>query len=127
MFYFSKNDIIFLHSNLIDYLGGIDGIRDEGMLDSALNAPLQTFDGESIYPSTIEKIARLSFGLALNHSFIDGNKRIAFAVLDIGLKQNGFTLTSNDKENIDEFIDLASGKIKFKDFLDWVEKHSSFK
>ena len=74
-FYFSKDDILHIHSKLIDDFGGSDGIRDEGMLESALNAPLQTFDSSDLYPTAVEKIARLVFGLVMDHPFIDGNKK----------------------------------------------------
>lgn len=63
MFYFTKDDIIYLHSKIIKRFGGIDGIKDEGMLESALNNPLQTFDSVDLYPTTIEKITRLSYCL----------------------------------------------------------------
>ncbi len=67
MFYFSKDDIAYLHANLILKFGGIDGIRDEGVLESALNAPLQTFDSPDLYPTAVDKIARLFCGLAADH------------------------------------------------------------
>ena len=121
MFYFSKKDLIFLHSKLIEDFGGADGIRDIGMLESAVNAPLQTFDGSDLYPSDIEKIARLSYGLAMDHPFLDGNKRIAAASLDLGLSANGIELEAKDEDIINEFIALASGKIRFEEFLRWVE------
>ncbi len=92
MFYFSKDDIVYLHGKLILKFGGSDGIRDEGMLESALNTPLQTFDSSNLYPSPVDKIARLPFGFAMDHPFYDGNKRIAAKILDVGLKANGITL-----------------------------------
>ena len=124
MFYFSKDDILFLHSKLIMDFGGTDGIRDMGMLESAVNAPLQTFDGSDLYPSDIEKIARLSYGLAMDHPFLDGNKRIAAASLDLGLSANGVELAASDEDMINEFITLASGKIRFEEFLCWVDASS---
>ncbi len=92
MFYFSKDDIVYLHTKLIFKFGGIDGIRDEGMLDSAINCILLTFDLLDLYPTPVDKIVRLSFALAMNHPFYDGNKRIAAKVLDIGLKANDIIL-----------------------------------
>lgn len=82
MFYFSKEGVIYLHSKSILKFGGSDGIRDEGMLESAINTPLQTFDSSDLYPTAVDKIARLSFGLAMDHPFYDGNKRIAAKALD---------------------------------------------
>ena len=72
----SKNQIICLQDILIDRYGGIHGIRDENLLDSAVNSPFQTFSGQDLYPDIIEKAARLGFGLITAHAFIDGNKRI---------------------------------------------------
>lgn len=124
MFYFSIDDIIVLHSKLIEDFGGTDGIRDRGMLESAINTPLQTFDGSDLYPFETEKLARLSYGLVMDHPFFDGNKRIAALVLDLGLSANSLELKVTDQEMIDEFIELASGKITFHEFLSWVEKLS---
>ncbi len=118
--YFSKDDILFIHSKLIDDFGGSDGIRDEGMLDSAINTPLQTFDSTDLYPTDTDKIARLSFGLVMDHPFIDGNKRIAAKVLDIGLDMNGIFLKATNEEMIDEFLGLAAGKTDYSGFLSWV-------
>ncbi len=124
MFYFSKDDIIFIHSKLISDYGGSNGIRDEGMLESAINTPLQTFDGIDLYYFKTDKIARLSYSLVMDHPFFDGNKRIAAAALDLGLSGNGLELNATVDELIDEFIRLASSKIEYKDFLNWVEELS---
>ncbi len=123
MFYFSKEDVIYLHSKSILKFGGSDGIRDEGMLESAINTPLQTFDSSDLYPTIVDKIARLSFGLAMDHPFYDGNKRIAAKVLDVGLKANGIILLATNDEMIDEFLSLASGSVLYNDFLLWVQDH----
>ncbi len=123
MFYFSKEDVIYLHSKSILNFGGSDGIRDEGMLESAINTPLQTFDSSDLYPTIVDKIARLSFGLAMDHPFYDGNKRIAAKVLDVGLKANDIILLATNDEMIDEFLSLASGSVLYTDFLLWVQDH----
>ncbi len=94
------------------------------MLESAVNTPLQTFDGSDLYPFEAEKLARLSYGLVMDHPFFDGNKRIAALVLDLGLSANSLELKVTDQEIIDEFIGLASSKITFDEFLSWVEKSS---
>ncbi len=122
--YFSKEDIIYLHSITVVRFGGSDGIRDDGMLDSALNTPLQTFDGCDLYPTIIEKITRLSFGLIMDHPFFDGNKRISAKILDVGLSANNISLTATNEEMITEFIGLASGKITYHNFLTWVKQKS---
>ncbi len=123
MFYFSKEDIIYLHSKLISKFGGSDGIKDEGMLESAINNPLQTFDSSDLYKTPVDKIVRLSFSLVMDHPFYDGNKRIAAKVLDVGLKANGSILLATNDEMIDEFLSLASGNVSYIDFLLWVQIH----
>lgn len=70
----SKQKIRMLHAALIEMYEGTDGVRDEGLLDSAVNAPFQTFGGVELYPTILEKAARLGFGLIQNHPFLDGNK-----------------------------------------------------
>lgn len=120
IFYFLKDDILFLHAEIIREYGGSDGIRDEGLLESAISAPLQTFASNDLYPTIVEKIARLSFGLAMDHPFIDGNKRIAAKALDVGLSANNIDLRATNEELASEFLLLASGKIPYPDFLSWV-------
>ena len=85
----SKPQILLLHEQLIAETGGSSGLRDEGMLDSALNAPFQTFGGEDVYPSLQQKAARLCFGLVKNHPLVDGNKRIGAHVMLVFLALNG--------------------------------------
>lgn len=121
MVYFSKDDIIFLHSEMIANFGGTDGIRDNGILESAINTPLQTFDSIDLYPSPVEKIARLSFGLVMDHSFFDGNKRIAAKILDLGLSVNDIFLIATNEEVLEEFLGLASGSVRYQSFLSWVQ------
>lgn len=76
MIVLSKEQILFMHKQLIDETGGLDGVRDEALLDSAINAPFQKFDGKDLFPTVQQKAARLCFGIIKNHAFIDGNKRI---------------------------------------------------
>ena len=76
MIILSKEQILFMHKQLIDETGGLDGVRDEALLDSAINAPFQKFGGDDLFPTVQQKAARLCFGIIKNHAFIDGNKRI---------------------------------------------------
>lgn len=119
-FWFSKEDIIYLHSTIVMKTGGEDEIRDEGMLESALATPLQTFDSVDLYPTIADKLTRLSFGLVRNHPFLDGNKRIGAYVLTVGLKLNGIPFSFDDEEAIREFLGLAAGKISYDSFANWV-------
>lgn len=77
----STQQILLLHKELLREFGGTDGVRDEGLLDSALSAPFATFDGQYLYPSIQAKAAQLGYGLVCNHPFVDGNKRIGAHVM----------------------------------------------
>lgn len=123
MIWISAEDILLIHSRVIEGSGGLDGLRDSAGLEAAVFAPMQTFDGQELYPSDIEKIARLGFGLACNHAFVDGNKRISAMMTQLLLKWNGYDLTLRTGELADMFIAIADGTAKEKDLLDWVYAH----
>ena len=119
----SKSQILLLHNQLISETGGLSGLRDESLLDSALNAPFQTFDGEDVYPSLQQKAARLCFSLVKNHPFIDGNKRIGAHAMLVFLALNGIDLQYSQEEFSDVIIQLAAGKIELTDLLHWILIH----
>lgn len=123
MIWISAEDVILIHSRVIEGSGGLDGLRDRDGLEAAVSAPMQTFDGKELYPTDIEKIARLGFGLASNHAFVDGNKRIGAMMTQLLLKWNGYELTLRSGELADMFIAIAAGKAKEKDLLDWITRH----
>ena len=120
----SKGQIIKIHNMLIEQTGGSNGIRDEGLLDSSLNAPFQTFDGEYIYRTIKAKAAKLGYFLVKNHPFIDGNKRTGILVMITFLEINGFEITCTDEELITLGLGLAEGTINDKDLLNWIIDHS---
>ena len=120
----TKFQVIQIHSMLIQETGGIDGIRDDGLLDSALNSPFQSFDGEDIYKTIQAKAARLGFSLVNNHAFVDGNKRIGLLAMMTFLEINGIILECSNEELIVLGLGLASNKLDDKDLLDWIIKHS---
>ncbi len=119
----SKSQILLLHNQLISETGGSSGLRDESLLDSALNAPFQTFDGEDVYPSLQQKAARLCFSLVKNHPFIDGNKRIGAHAMLVFLALNGIDLQYSQEEFSDIIIQLAAGEIELTDLLHWILIH----
>lgn len=123
MIWISAEDIILIHSRVIQGSGGLDGLRDSDGLEAAIAAPMQTFDGQELYPSDIEKIARLGFGLASNHAFVDGNKRIGAMMTQLLLKWNGYDLALRSGELAEMFIAIANGAAKEKDLLDWLTAH----
>ncbi|MCI5727915.1 MAG: type II toxin-antitoxin system death-on-curing family toxin [Clostridium sp.] len=119
----SKEQIKNLHKKLIEATGGLDGIRDEWLLDSAISAPFQSFGGEELYPSVKDKAARLCFGLIKNHIFIDGNKRIGIYVMLVFLQLNGIFINCGDKEIVELGIGIAEGKFDDKYIINWIENH----
>ena len=119
----SKNQVTALHSALIREFGGIDGIRDEGLLESALAAPFQTFGGEPVYPSLQAKAAQLGFGLIRNHPFVDGNKRIGAHIMLVFLAVNGIELRYEQQELIDIVLSVAAGQIDRQGLLQWILDH----
>lgn len=123
MIWLKSNDIILLHSRLIQTTGGLDGLRDPDGLEAALAAPLQSFAGQELFPSAIEKIARLGYGLAANHVFIDGNKRIGALMTQLMLKWNDYKLSLRTGELSDLFISIADGKTSEQELLQWINAH----
>ena len=119
----TKKQLLLLHEELITETGGAAGIRDEGLLDSALAAPFQSFEGHTPYPSLQQKAARFGYGLVKDHPFVDGNKRIAAHAMLVFLALNGIEMDYTQEELTDAFLNLASGKIGFEELLQWVLAH----
>ena len=120
----TKEQIIVIHSELIRETGGSDGLRDEGLLDSALNAPFQGFGDVDSFPSLQQKGARLGYGLICNHAFIDGNKRIGIHAMLVFLALNGVEIECTQAELIDVGLSLASGTMQFEELCAWLNEHN---
>lgn len=123
MIWLTADDVIAAHSRLIRTTGGLDGLRDRAGLEAAIAAPLQTFDGKELFPGDVDKIARLGYGLASNHVFIDGNKRIGALATQLLLEWNGYDLALRPGELSDMFIAIADGTAKETDLLAWIHAH----
>ena len=121
----SKRQILMLHQQLVEQPGGSDGIRDDGLLDSALSAPFQSFDNTDVYPSLQQKAARLCFGLVKNHPFVDGNKRIGAHAMLVFLAVNGVELTYTQTELSDIILQVAASEKEYPDLLDWLIRHQN--
>ena len=119
----SKEQVILLHKRLIETTGGSDGVRDAGMLDSALSNPFQSFGNEELYPSVQAKAAQLCFGIVKNHPMVDGNKRLGAHVMLVFLALNGYELSYTQQELSDAILRLASGEIGAEDILRWIISH----
>lgn len=123
MIRFDNEKVLLLQQIVIESSGGTAGVRDFGLLDSAVNGAYQTFDGIDLYPSKEEKAAWLGFALVSNHAFVDGNKRIGLLVMLSFLEMNGINMDYTDQDLIDLGIGVADGKIKYDDVLNWI-KHN---
>lgn len=113
-----------LHKLVAENSGGSVGIRDCDLLDSALNSAFQTFDGVDLYPSIIQKGARLGCSLVSNHAFVDGNKRIGLLIMLTFLQVNGIMVRFTDDELIETGLSLANGSLGYEDLLDRLEKNT---
>ena len=123
MRYVSTAEIIELHRRIIVQSGGSDGVRDWPALESSVAQPRQTFGGEDLYPSVGAKAAALGFFLISNHPFVDGNKRVGHAALDVTLVLNGRELAASVKEQEGVILAIASGEWALEKFTRWVEEH----
>jgi len=123
MIRFDKDKVLLLQQLVIESTGGLAGVRDFGLLDSAIESVYQTFDGEELYKTKEEKGARLGYALVSNHAFLDGNKRVGVLVMLSFLAINGVSLSYIDEELIDLGLDLASGKMEYEDLLEWIHYH----
>ena len=120
----SKDQIKRLHKKLLDSTGGLDGVWDENMLDSALAAPFQTFDSMELYPSAAAKIARMAYSLVCNHPFSDGNKRIGVYVMLVLLEVNHIDADFSDDDVIHIGLELAKGNMDDKQLLNMILERS---
>lgn len=119
----SKEQILMLHKQLIEQTGGSDGVRDYGLLESAVESPFQSFDGEELYPTIQAKAARLGYGLIKNHCMVDGNKRIGTHAMLVFLAVNGIELSYTQKELYEVILSIASDDLAYEDLLHWVLEH----
>jgi len=120
----TKEHILLLHKILVKYSGGADGIRDEGLLESAINTPFASFGGVALCDSLQSKAAKLCFGLVKNHAFVDGNKRIGILAMLSFLEGNGIQLECNEEELIRLGLGLSDGTINEDEVLEFIIGHS---
>jgi len=119
----SKKQILMLHSQLIEETGGIDGVRDFNLLESAIENPFQVFAGEELYPTIQAKGVRLGYGLIKNHCMLDGNKRIGVHAMLVFFELNGIVLEYTQKELYEMVLAVADSRLNYEDMLRWVLEH----
>ena len=126
MIKFSKEKVLLLHRLIAEETGGSVGVRDEGLLESALEAAFASFDGQDFYPTKEEKGARLGYALISNHAFVDGNKRIGMYIMLTFLEVNGIRLDCTNDEVASVGLSVASGQMDYDALLAWVVSHKRF-
>jgi len=122
---FTQEKVLLLHQLMTQETGGDPGLRDIGLLDSALEGAYATFDGIDLYPTKVEKAARLGFTLISNHAFVDGNKRIGMYIMLTFLEVNGLKIRPSIDEVVRVGLAVASGKMRYEELLAWVREQTN--
>ncbi len=123
MIRFSRDKVKLIHQLLAEETGGSIGVRDEGLLDSALESAFATFDGVELYPSKEEKAAKIAYSLVSNHAFVDGNKRIGVFVMLSFLSLNGIRIDATDEDIVQLGLGIADGSVEYKGIVSWIKAH----
>jgi death on curing protein len=116
-------EVIHIQQRLIEEFGGMKGLRDFGLLDSALKRPFMTFGKTDLYQSVLDKACVLIHGIIQNHPFYDGNKRIGYFLFRAFLLSQGYDLKANEDEKYDLVIKIAQGDLSYPDILKWLNDH----
>lgn len=123
MRYLSLGEVVFLHAQVIAQSGGSSGLRDRGALESAVAQPEMSFGGADLYPTVAEKAAALGHSLIQNHPFVDGNKRVGQAALEVFLVLNGYEIEASVDEQERVILTVASGQMGRTQFSEWLKVH----
>ena len=121
--FLSISQVLDIHQDEINSFGGTSGVRDEGLLDSALAQPQATFGGELLHPTIHEQAAAYLYHLAMNHPFIDGNKRTAFAVMDTFITLNGYSLNLSEEQAYNLVIQVVQREMSKEELSAFLELH----
>lgn len=122
MKYLRLDHVLRIHARMIERFGGDPGVRDEGLVDSAVALPRASFGGEDLYPTLAEKAAALGFSLAKNHGFVDGNKRTAAAAVEMFLLRNGHEIDAPIDEQEAVYLGLAASSLPREEYLAWLRR-----
>jgi death-on-curing protein len=114
-----------IHADLLQRYGGCPGIRDPKLLDSALAQPQMTAGGKFLHKTLFDKAAAYGFHICRNHPFVDGNKRVAFVLMNIFLQKNGWEITASEEEAYSMMMGLANGKMSKPHLARWLKEHSA--
>lgn len=116
-------EVLAIHSRVIKEFGGSDGIRDKALVEAAINRPFQTFDGQELYPSAIEKATAVLESILNNHPFVDGNKRTGYVLMRLLLLKNGYDIKASQTLKYEMVICVAKGECKFDEIKNWLTKN----
>ena len=125
MKYLSPHQVLFLHARLIEETGGSHGVRDMGLLLSALGRPKATFEGKDLHPTITIKAAALADSIINNHPFVDGNKRTGIGAAAMFLSLNGYAITASNQELLDLTMQIAQKRTTIEEVANWFETHSN--
>lgn len=123
MQYLSLEEVFAVYDRIMRQSGGASGVRDQGSLESALAQPQMSFGGEDLYPTLVEKASALGFSLINNHPFVDGNKRVGQAAMEVFLILNGFEIAASVDGQEQVILQVASGELTREGFTEWLSNH----
>lgn len=121
----SLEELMFMHTVMRDRYGGGIGVRDQGLIESALARPLAGFQGEAVYRTPFLRAAVLWVGLIRNHGFVDANKRTSTMAMQLWLEREGFELNAPGSELVDTAVAIANKKVEMEEVAAWLEAHSA--
>lgn len=124
MNYLTSEQVLFIHSRLVTETGGSHGVRDLGLLESAVARPRATFDGKELYPDLFTQVAALMDSLINNHPFVDGNKRTGVTAAGLFLRINGWKLTASPKKLESCTLRVTTGRMKVAGLADWLRDNT---
>jgi len=122
--YLYPKQVLYLHQQIMELSGGGAGVRDQGLLESAVYRPQASFGGEDLYPDLFSKAAALGHSIIKNHPFVDGNKRTGFEAMRLLLRLNGYDIQASLNVKFDFVLAIAEGKLKEQAIADWLKHHS---
>lgn len=123
MYYLSQDAVLTLHMRIIETSGGSAGVRDYNGLESAIAQPRMTFGGQDLYPTVVEKAATLCFSLIQNHPFVDGNKRVGHAAMEVFAILNGYTIDASVDTQEQLILGIASSDVSREQLVEWLTEH----
>lgn len=122
--YLEVKDVLLLHSLAIENAGGSEGLRDLGLLESAVFRPQASYGGEDLYPTIIVKAASLLHSLLRNHAFVDGNKRTSMYAAMTFLELNGYIFVAEQMEVVEFAVAIENKKLSIEEIADWLTSHT---